>query len=165
MNNHQALKRNEEIRDGYQKIIDDLKRQIAEEEWPRVGDTVRIVPPYEYQWWLGEAVITAILGDNLGAWMEFKTGETAWLEYHRIKLVSRAALKPRRWYSQSEFITFMSAHPVILVRRKDGPILTGWPSIQEKFHYISGATVNNDNFGVCEYSTDGKTWQLFGVEE
>lgn len=107
MNKHEEIKKWEAARDSHQCIIDDLKRQIAEE----------------------------------------------WLP------------KPRRWYTNEEFIAFMFAYPVILVRNADGYVRTGRPSASSSSTYFSTALYNIDdgNFTTFTYSTDGKTWQAFGV--
>lgn len=156
------------IRDKAQRDIDEIERQIAEEERPRVGDTVQIVPPHGSTWWAEEAVVISDRPDGLGLWLKFKTGASAWFEYHRMKVVSRAeAPKPRRWYTQEEFISFMFAHPVILVRNIDESRLrSGNPSLnrQECSVATPGVYVMEDTFRDHEYSGDGKTWQAFGVE-
>lgn len=159
----------EHIRDKAIRDIDEIKRQIADEERPRVGDTVQIVPPHGYTWWAGEAVVISDRHDGLGQWLEFKTGESAWFESHRMKLVSRAEPpKPRRWYNRAEFITFIFAHPVIVVRNiKDGAYMfIGQYALSLGSYSITAYRLNvsEDNFKEKEFSSDGKTWQAFGVE-
>lgn len=168
MTNTEKLKCLQHSRDKAQREIDEIERQIADEERPRVGDMVRILPPYDRPWWTSKAVVVSIRDDGRGAWLNFTTGESAWFEWRQMEVTSRAtAPKRRRWYNQTEFITFMFAHPVILVRGKDGNhVRSGNPRTGKGDHIFTLlADICESNFLNHEYSLDGKTWQSFGVEE
>ena len=77
--------------------------------------------------------------------------------------------KPNRWYTKEEFIAFMFAHPVILVREKvvGSIMISAYPYVEGGKWYINTpeASVARDIYLQYEYTTDGKSWKEFGVEE
>lgn len=81
----------------------------------------------------------------------------------------------RRWYKDlEEWMTFLAtfAGPIIAIRRitsvggSPDSVQSGRPVIDNgefKLLPMSSSTVNASNYDKFEYSTDGKTWQKFGV--
>lgn len=171
MSKHDDIAIHEEARNFHQRIVDKIKREIAEEERPRVGDTVRLdFTPSQYHGRLG--VIESFSSGMVE--VSFKTNGRGSYRHGDIILVSRAtAPMPRRWYSTGEFFSQIPSHACFLIRWGNGKIVTAGPRVcgeDVEFLAHDGGIANKNTFKVINEAgggksiDGGKTWEFFGME-